>query len=418
MTISPHQLTASGQPVDVRGGDPRDAIDGVVPVLVVEPQTPAAVAASLAWASANRLAVLIQGAGTKRAWGRRPDRLDVIISMRTLDRVLNHRPGDLTVSVQAGASLRDLNEALGAHGQSLPLDPPSGSGATIGGLLATNESGPARHRFGTPRDLVIGVQLATVDGRLANAGGQVVKNVAGYDLSKLVCGSFGALAAIVSATFKLAPVPAASRTLVIDTSGPELLTRAAGAIAASQLEPLAFECRARRTPSGRDNLLQCLVRFASVAAAVDAQAAEAMRLLAAAGATGGMLTGDQEAALWRAHTGMAGDDPAAAVVRLSWLPADLGRVVSLVEELGTALDVDLRGRAAVGAGLMRLAGDRRQQVRAIERLRASNAVGNVVVASASTELKAQIDVWGPGATSKVLDALKSAVDPTATLVSR
>ena len=100
-----------------------------------------------------------------------------------------------------------------AHGQWLPLDPPFADAATIGGILATNDSGPLRHRYGTPRDLIIGVQLATTDGVLAKAGGQVVKNVAGYDLSKLVAGSFGSLAAIVSATFKLSPLPAASKTM-------------------------------------------------------------------------------------------------------------------------------------------------------------------------------------------------------------
>src|SRR5499427_9566622 len=138
--------------------------------------------------------------------------------MRGLRRVLAHEHGDMTATVEAGATLRDVNRALARHGQWLPLDPPRADRATIGGILATNDSGPLRHRYGTPRDLVIGVQLATTDGVLSKAGGRVVKNVAGYDLSKLVAGSFGSLAAIVSATFKLAPIPAASKTLRIDLS--------------------------------------------------------------------------------------------------------------------------------------------------------------------------------------------------------
>src|SRR5205823_14395303 len=158
----------------------------------------------------------IRGAGTKSGWGRDARGADMILDMRSLNRVLAHEHGDMTATIEAGATLRDVNTALAEHRQWLPLDPPFADRATIGGILATNDSGPLRHRYGTPRDLVIGVQLATTDGVLAKAGGQVVKNVAGYDLSKLVCGSFGSLAAIVSATFKLAPRAAASKTIVVD----------------------------------------------------------------------------------------------------------------------------------------------------------------------------------------------------------
>ena len=157
------------------------------------------------WSSAARV--------PRKATGRTASRIDVILDMQRLNRILAHEHGDMTATIEAGASLRDVNVALALHGQMLPLDPPFADRATIGGLLATNDSGPLRHRYGTPRDLVIGVQLATTDGALAKAGGQVVKNVAGYDLSKLMTGSFGSLAAIVSATFKLAPRPAASKTM-------------------------------------------------------------------------------------------------------------------------------------------------------------------------------------------------------------
>src|SRR4051812_49767352 len=135
--------------------------------------------------------------------------------MGRLNRILAHEHGDMTATIEAGASLADVNRALAIHGQMLPLDPPFADRATIGGLLATNDSGPLRHRYGTPRDLVIGIKLATTDGVVTKAGGQVVKNVAGYDLSKLITGSFGSLAAIVNAPFKLAPIPPAAKTLRI-----------------------------------------------------------------------------------------------------------------------------------------------------------------------------------------------------------
>ena len=138
---------------------------------------------------------------------------------------------------------------LASHGQWLALDPPFADQATIGGLIATNDSGPHRHRFGTPRDLVIGIQLATTDGQLSKAGGRVVKNVAGYDLSKIASGSFGTLAAIVSATFKLAPLPGASATVVVDRLSIDRLFEVVSAMNASQLEPVAFDVHMRH-PAG------------------------------------------------------------------------------------------------------------------------------------------------------------------------
>jgi len=414
MTI-PSELTGAGHAFEQRAGDPqRDSIDGVVPDLVLEPETPAAVAAALAWAAERGLSVLIQGSGTKRAWGRRPDRLDAILSMRKLNRLITHRHGDLTVTVEAGITIRELNETLSTHGQRLPLDPPFADRATIGGLLAANDSGPIRHRFGTPRDLVIGVQLATTDGRLTHAGGQVVKNVAGYDLSRLVCGSFGMLAAIVSATFKLSPVPAVSRTLVINPGVTARMPAIVSAISASQLEPLAFELRVRRSRSGAGDEANCLVRFGSIASAVDEQVQEAARHVTASGGSCDVLSGDAEARVWEAHD-VQTTGHGEAVVRVSWLPADLPGVVTLVEQLASEVDVEMIGRAGVGAGLIRIGGDARQQAAAVEHLRQSPIVGHVVVTSATTELKALVDVWGPSRNPQLLEAIKRALDPSGTL---
>ncbi|MEP7224577.1 MAG: FAD-binding oxidoreductase, partial [Actinomycetota bacterium] len=132
-----------------------------------------------------------------------------------LDRILEHETGDLTCTVEAGLRLSALNTVLGQSGQRLSLDPPGDP--TIGALLAKNLSGPLRHRFGAPRDLILGVTLVLADGTIASAGGKVVKNVAGYDLARLVCGSRGRLALIARASFRLHPVPKAARTLVIET---------------------------------------------------------------------------------------------------------------------------------------------------------------------------------------------------------
>ena len=409
------ELVGAGHALDVRQGDPqRDGVDGLSPNLVIAPHTAEGVAATLAWASRQKLSVLIEGGGTKRGWGRAPDRLDVILSLQKLDRILDHRHGDLTVTVEAGLKLNQLNETLGAQGQQLPLDPPYADGATIGGLLATNDSGPARQRFGTPRDLVIGVQLATTDGRLAKAGGQVVKNVAGYDLSKLISGSFGTLAAIVSATFKVSPLPGASKTLVIEGVDADRLVRFVDEISGSQLEPVAFEIRARQDVGGSPER-GCLIRFASLPEVVDAQIKDATARAAACGLSPREVGDDEQAWLWRTQSAVAEGAARTAVVRMSWLPANLARVLALVEQVARGTAVDLIGRAAVGAGTIRIEGDTNQQAAAIGLLRQSDAVGNVVVTSASTELKSVCDVWGRSARNRMFESVKRVLDPNSTL---
>ena len=153
-----------------------------------------------------------------------------------LDRILEHDPGDLTCTVEAGVRLSELQAVLAASGQRLSLDPPGDP--TIGALLARNVSGPLRHRFGAPRDLVLGVTLVLGDGTIANAGGKVVKNVAGYDLARLVCGSEGRLALIARASFRLHPLPKATQTLVVETDD---VAGAAASLLRSQVQPSALD---------------------------------------------------------------------------------------------------------------------------------------------------------------------------------
>jgi glycolate oxidase FAD binding subunit len=158
------------------------------------------------------------------------------LSTAGLDRVLEHEAGDLTCTVEAGIRLSALREALSAAGQRLSLDPPGDP--TIGACLAGRLSGPLSHRFGTPRDLVLGVTLVLGDGTVASSGGKVVKNVAGYDLGKLVCGSEGRLALIARVSVRLHPLPAASGTLVVDTDDAPTVVRA---LRRSQLVPSALD---------------------------------------------------------------------------------------------------------------------------------------------------------------------------------
>jgi FAD/FMN-containing dehydrogenase len=428
----------------------------------LQPTSAIEVAAALKRAADARQSIVIRGAGTKSEWGRAAGRIDAVLEMRGLDRILAHEHGDMTATIEAGATLADVNRALATHGQMLPLDPPFADRATIGGLLATNDSGPLRHRYGTPRDLVIGIQLATTDGVLSKAGGQVVKNVAGYDLSKLVTGSFGSLAAIVSATFKLAPIPAASKTLRVGVSNTTAVAAIVKTMMSSQLEPAAFEI-STNVEQRTSNVAEALLRFASLPIVVDAQIAEAATLLKTHSASIDVLDGDAERGLWNAHATEIWDQPG-AIVRASWLPANVAAVLAALKGCAThdvpqgthdvaegtrdvaqgthdvaqgAHDVAqgfspafigrtaigatpvaqgfspaFVGRAAIGAGLVRIDGDTDAQVAAITELRASPLLGNIVIVRGSPELKARVDVWGSfGDRQPLLESLKRTLDP-------
>jgi glycolate oxidase FAD binding subunit len=391
-----------------RAGSAGEAIDGVTPRLVAEPTSGEACAAVLAAAAAGRVPTVIRGSGTKSGWGRPLDAVDLVVSTKSLNNLLVHRDGDLTLTAGAGVTLARLNTTLSARGQWLPVDS-AFVGTTVGGALATNDSGPLRHRFGTPRDLLIGITLALTDGRVVKSGGTVVKNVAGYDLGKLVTGSYGALAAIVDATFKLLPLPHASATLRALYTDPEPLAADAAAIAAGQLEPLAFDVRAADTADGPRWTL--LVRFASSPAAVASQLETARALVH--GETTALREGIETRA-WSEQVGLAWEGDA-TVVRCSWLPAQLGDVLALVRTLRGECGVTLTGRVGTGSGLLRLAGGDAAVAAAILRLRLdASPVAHVVVLRGSRALRSQVDVWG-AAPSAPAAALKRALDPTGIL---
>jgi glycolate oxidase FAD binding subunit len=212
-------------------------------VRIVEPQSEEDAAEILRCANEDGASVIPRGGGTKSDWGNPPRRTDVMLSTANLNRVIEHAWADLTVTVEAGCTISDLQRTLAQHGQRLAVDPLWPEKATVGGVLSTNDTGPLRLRYGGLRDLIIGVTLALSDGTLARSGGKVVKNVAGYDLSKLVTGAFGTLGVITSATFRLHPLPKHTHTVtaaVPDLSAMQhLLTR----ILDAQLVPAAVQVR-------------------------------------------------------------------------------------------------------------------------------------------------------------------------------
>jgi glycolate oxidase FAD binding subunit len=387
----------------VREGTAGDAVEGVVPKFVAEPASAEEASETVAWASREKLSLLTRGAGTKMAWGPPVESIGVLLSTSRLNKVVAHRHGDLTATIEAGAAIADVNRALGQHRQWIPLDPYSGDLATIGGLVATNDSGPRRHRYGAPRDLIIGIDFVRGDGRVAKGGGIVVKNVAGYDLPRLMTGSFGTLGVIVSATFKLYPLTAASRTLVVDLKDPHALGALAGKILGSHLTPTALEFQ---IPP-----LRLMVRFESIEASVEQQSTNAIKLINDAGFTGRLATRDEEHELWARHGRPAAD---ATAVKVSTLPTELPSALTLIDKLAGSANYTAAGRAGLGVFVVQLTGARDIQKKVISGLRESLPAGrgSAVLMSGSRDLRKEIDAWGPiGDALPLMKAVKHQFDP-------
>ncbi|PWT97246.1 MAG: hypothetical protein C5B51_31755 [Terriglobia bacterium] len=198
-------------------------------------------ASALAGAAGRNRTIAIAGRSSKCLMAGPIERADVRLSTCAMNRVLQYEPQDLTISVEAGLQWRELTRLLAANGQMVPIDPPFSEMATVGGVLAANSSGPRRRLYGTARDLVIGLEFATLEGKLVRSGGLVVKNVAGLDLAKLMIGSFGTLAAITKVNFKLTPMPEQERSFLISFDSLSAATAARNRILQGVLQPAALD---------------------------------------------------------------------------------------------------------------------------------------------------------------------------------
>ena len=232
---------------ETREGAEADVAGGIVPAFVVAPGSTDEAAAVLRTAAEHELAVVARGAGGRLGWGAPPSRCDLMIDMSRMSSVVEHSSGDLVARVQAGARMGDVAAALGRDGQEIALDVPDGS--TVGGVVASGLAGPRRLRYGTPRDLLIGITIVRADGTVARSGGKVVKNVAGYDLGKLLAGSAGTLALITDATFRLHPLPAARVYVTAQYASARIACDAVAAAANSPMVASAVELD-RPSPGG------------------------------------------------------------------------------------------------------------------------------------------------------------------------
>jgi glycolate oxidase FAD binding subunit len=380
------------------------AVDGLLPSLVVAPKTIEDVARALAIANDCGAAVIPRGGGSQMALGMPPLRYDLALDLRGLDEVVEFEPADLTVTVQAGMRLRELQRRLAERGQWLPLDPPLSPDATIGGMLATNVSGPGRIAYGTARDLVIGMVVATAEGQVVKSGGRVVKNVAGYDMAKMHIGALGTLGVIVQVAFKIAPRPAAERSLVIEGGEVDALLR------------LAFETRDAGLPATgivmRDDGHQpdLKLRFAGNAASVDRSCREASLL---AHRFSLRVDGVESEPSTLAEAADQATERA-LTLRMSCRPSEIGDFLRTSRTLGGVLV----SYPTAGVAFMRLDEAASETEGRIARLRAEIEAsgGALVLESAPPEIKREIGVWGSARADFVLmRRLKEQMDPNAIL---
>jgi glycolate oxidase FAD binding subunit len=335
------------------------------------PSTAAELVAALAEATGS---VRFRGGGTKLGWAANRAQPEIELSTAGLDRILEHNVGDLTAVLEAGVPLATAQAAFAEAGQMLSLDPPD-DGATIGGVVASGDSGPLRSRYGGVRDLVVGIKVALSDGTVAKAGGKVIKNVAGYDLAKMFTGSLGTLGAILEVTVRLHPRPPTTATAAGGSRDPALIARAASALAHAPLEQLGLDVRW----GGGDGAV--LSRFGGAAAREQAEAAA--RVLANTGIEAQVV--DDDEAIWRVQR-EGQRSPEWAVARVSATQTDLPALFAATDRLGARLV----GRGSLGLCWVKLEDRGPEEAdAAIEELRRDYAV---TVLDAPPGLQA--DHWG------------------------
>ena len=365
------------------------------------------------------------GAATWLDVGNSNETVDLVVSTRNLNRIIEHEPADLVAFTEAGATLRDFNLELARNGQWLPLDPPDDGRSTIGGVVATGLGGTQQFAYGSPRRHVIGMKIVLADGSLIKAGGRVVKNVAGYDLCKLFTGSYGTLGVIVEVNFKLRPVPFESRTVVVSGAREQLLETAVSVIN-SRLFPTAVELFSPSLPreaglaeTESGHLL--LLRFAGSTNAVTEQTNRALDHVSGDTRRSARVASD-DASVWQTIAALPSRFAGALISRASVRPSDLQDFLTRLDELSdNSRSPNLLWHAGAGDGRIRMiqqrvseAGDEGDCVHQLQQLRktAQGMGGSLVLEEAPVSIKNQLDAWGGWSNSAgLMSRIKGQLDP-------
>jgi glycolate oxidase FAD binding subunit len=403
-------LRAIVTPKFVRRASADDSVAGVSAQLVAEPGTEQELANVLKLAEDAGLAVIPRGGRTKLAWGNAPARADLILSTARLNRILEHAWADLTVTVEAGCTINMLQQTLAKHGQRLALDALWPEQATVGGVLSTNDSGALRLRFGSLRDVIIGATLALPDGTLASSGGKVVKNVAGYDLSKLATGALGTLGVITRAVFRVHPHPKETCTLTCTCDDVAEAQRLMLAVQDSKLAHSALQIRC-----GGNAQPQVDVLFEATQAGLAAQTAQ-LRSLGE-----NKHFDDSTSGAWNARQELYStaklDAANSSIAKFSTLPAQIASTIEMLA--GLCVD-GVRWNAVVqatGIGCARMEGEPLAMQAALLSFRANleSKKGSLVVHQPPATAS-RVETWGDGGDAlPLMRAVKRQMDPKNTL---
>ncbi len=390
------------------------AVDGLTPQAAVAPSTYEQVAEVMRCAHADGLAVIPWGGGTLMHVGNVPGRYDIALSLVRLNRIVEHEPADLTASCEAGITLDQLRGQLGKHAQFVPLDPPWGEKATVGGVLAANASGPSRHAYGAPRDFTIGLRVVTADGRVTKTGSRVVKNVAGYDLRKLYIGSLGTVGIIVEATFKLAPLPRAERTVLatFETAARACdfsaqLQRRGLTLRTVELLNTAAALAARLPASGE--LFSLVLDLAGTPQAVERSRREIGELAKSTAAD--LSDAENPTSVSESVARLSSPDSAALLCRAAALPTQLPSLIDSVEAVGGPPSI----LALPTIGVLHASwADLDDVEEAVRRLHAatSGVGGSLLIEVCPLDLKRRLDVFGePPPSFDLMRRIKQQFDP-------
>jgi glycolate oxidase FAD binding subunit len=404
------------------------AVDGLIPQVVAMPETVEEVAEVMRLANREDAAVIPWGGGTAMSLGNIPRRYDIALSLSRLNQVVEYEPSDLTAIVQAGKTLADFQRHLAKRDQSLALDPPSPQEATIGGILAVNASGPSRHAYGTARDLILGMRAVQADGRIIKAGGRVVKNVAGYDLSRLFIGSLASLGIIVEASFRLAPLPRTERTAVVFLPSAREAWRLAAQTAnlglrAVELLNAAAVHQAATLSQPANHGYALVLAAAGEPAAVERSFKEIDELSQQTG-TASFAEVDEtvQNQLWQAIAGLARPSPtnAALICKAAVLPSQVPSLSEQIETMRRELALEPLVVSHLTAGIVYSAWpihqdegvQRTLDLTTTLRQAVTRLSGSLVVEACPLSLKEKIDVWGePAADFPLMRRLKEQFDP-------
>lgn len=413
MGVKARTAAVPGQQISVETQH-RLSVDDLLPAKIMQPKDTEDAARNLRLCDQSSATVVVWGGGTQMRLGSAPRRYDVAFSMGAMTRLLEYEPADLTCRAEAGMRLAELQATLGAQGQRLPLDPPHPEAATVGGMVAANTSGLSRARYGTVRDWVIGIAVAYPNGKVARAGGKVVKNVAGYDLMKLHIGALGTLGVVAEVNLKVQARPQSMATVVghFETPGPAPAVEAAMALGRQYLAPAASIVLDRNalwacglTADWRWTLA---LKVEGYAREVEAASDLAVRAIRDAG-------GRAEAQSVPASFWDAARDWSAPVDEVLVLRAIIPLTGTLSVMNGLPLDGQVMAQPAAGIVEVRVPPSGASS--ALRQLRqATGADGQVIVASAPAATKQSLDVWGPPPPGfAIMRALKEALDPTGIL---